>query len=238
LKTVLVAGAAGGIGSSVVDALLRCAEVRVIATSRTEERLAELRGAVDPASQSRLLTIRGNAGDFAGAEEIVAHVRALGGADAAVASLGRGFWSSGPTVELAPHEWRAVLDEMLTSHFAFARAAIPLLRERPESLYLALGGGAAFQPVAGAGLMSVAAAGQLMLTRVLASEASDASPQVLELIVNGPANTRESRDIADAKWITDNEIGTVVAELVLRGTTDWPALRTNGPLIIMDETRK
>jgi NAD(P)-dependent dehydrogenase (short-subunit alcohol dehydrogenase family) len=235
VKTVIVAGAAGGIGRGIVGALLGSGEVRVIATSRTEERLAELRAGFDSQAQSRMLTIRGDAGNFASAEDIVAQVRALGGADAAIASLGRGFWSSGPILDLAPGEWRSVLDEMLTSHFAFARAAIPLLRERAGSTYLALGGGAAYAPVPGAGLMSIAAAGQLMLTRVLAAESSGTGPRILELVVNGPANTPESRNVAGAKWMTDGDIGTVAADLVLRGSTSWPSLRTNGPLLIMDE---
>jgi NAD(P)-dependent dehydrogenase (short-subunit alcohol dehydrogenase family) len=235
MKTVLVAGGAGAIGRAIVRALLESGEARVIATSRTQERLVALRAGFAAESLTRLITLAGDAGDFAGAGDLVARVRALGGADAAVASLGRGFWSGGPTLELAPHEWHSVLDEMLTSHFAFARAAIPLLRERAGSLYLSLGGGAAYRPVPNAGLMSIAAAGQLMLTRVLAAEADRDSPRIVELVVNGPANTPESRREAQANWITDTEIGAAVRDLVLRGASTWPAIRRNGPLLVMDE---
>ena len=225
MTSVLVAGAAGGIGEGVVRALLRRAGVRVFATSRDPARLDALTAGLDADVRSRVTPIAGNAGDFAGATQIAEQIASLGGADAAVASLGRGDWTSGPTLALAPAEWTAVLDEMLTAHFAFARAIVPLLAVRSGSVYLSLGGGAAFAPMPNAGLMSVAAAGQAMLTRVLARERGDAPPRIIELVVNGAITTRAERD----------DVGEVVAELVLHGATTWTALRVDGALLTMDE---
>jgi NAD(P)-dependent dehydrogenase (short-subunit alcohol dehydrogenase family) len=231
---VLVSGAAGGIGEGIVRALLG-GGAAVVATSRSEERLAELRERIVPELRPALTGIAGDAGDFAGAAEIVARVEALGGANAAVAILGRGWWTSGPLLEIAPGEWKAILDEMLTSHFAFARAAIPMLARRTGSLYLSIGGGAAFEPVPDAGLVSIAAAGQVMLSRVLAREIGAAAPRIVELVVDGPVNTRESRPFAKPNWICDADVGRVVTELVLHGVTSWESVRASGPLIVMKE---
>jgi NAD(P)-dependent dehydrogenase (short-subunit alcohol dehydrogenase family) len=238
VKTILVAGAAGGIGESIVSAILQNADTQVFATSRSDERLETVRGRLNPALRSRLTPIVGDAGDFAGAAQIATQVAEFGGADAAVAILGRGWWTSGPLLELAPGDWKSVLDEMLTAHFAFARAVVPLLATRPGSLYLSIGGGAAFAPVRDAGLMSIAAAGQLMLTRVLAREIGANPPRVLELVINGPVNTRESQSFADPAWITADDVGRVVADLVLTGATKWPTVRTDGLAIVMEPSRR
>jgi len=237
VKTILVAGAAGGIGASVVAALLSDAETHVVATARSDERLDALRESLDPEVRQRVTPLAGDAGDFAGAARLAERVATLGGTDAAVAILGRGLWTSGPLLELEPDAWKSVLDEMLTSHFAFARAVVPLLATRADSLYLSIGGGAAFGPVPEAGLMSIAAAGQLMLTRVLAREAK-MKPRVLELVINGPVNTPETRTSADPAWITADDVGRVVAQLVLHGATTWPGIRTDGPSIVMEPARR
>jgi NAD(P)-dependent dehydrogenase (short-subunit alcohol dehydrogenase family) len=237
LKTVLVSGAAGGVGEGIVRALLDGGQARVIATSRSAGRLAELLARLDPQLRSFVTPIVADAGDFIGAATIAERVASLGGVDAAVAILGRGWWTNGPLLDLSPQTWTSILNEMLTAHFAFARAVIPLLATRAKSVYLSIGGGAAFEPVLDAGLVSIAAAGQLMLTRTLAGEHQAASPRICELVVNGPVNTRESRHFAQPNWMTASDVGRVVAEIIFCGQTTWSETRTTGPLLIMSELR-
>jgi NAD(P)-dependent dehydrogenase (short-subunit alcohol dehydrogenase family) len=235
VTTVLVAGAASGIGESIVRSLLGGGAAKVFATSRTRERLDALCARLEPEAQARFAPIVGDAGDFAGAQRIADHIAAGGGIDAAIAVLGRGWWTGGPLLDMTPEGWHAIVHEMLTSHFSFARAIVPMLAARPESVYLSLGGGAAFAPMPDAGLVSIAAAGQVMLTRVLARECGPKPPRILELVINGPVNTPESRSFAQPHWITGDDAGNVVAEIVLRGTTTWPATSVNGPVIVMNE---
>jgi NAD(P)-dependent dehydrogenase (short-subunit alcohol dehydrogenase family) len=234
MKAVLVAGAAGGIGEAVVRELLAGSGTIVFGTSRSAQRLAELAARLAPDHRSRFTPIAEDAGDFAGASKVAQQIEALGGVDAAVAILGRGWWTGGPLLDAPPEVWRSILGEMLTAHFAFARALIPMLSSRSGSLYLSVGGGAAFAPMRDAGLVSIAAAGQLMLTRVLACERGPALPRILELVIDGPVDTRESREIAGPAWIRDDDVARVVRELILHGATSWSPKRTDGPLIVMN----
>jgi 3-oxoacyl-[acyl-carrier protein] reductase len=235
MKTVLVAGAAGGVGGGIVRALLAAGDVNVIAVSRKSERLGALRTNLDAITLKRLVPLVGDASDFGGALALVEAAWDLGAVDAAVAVLGRGFWSSGPLLALAPDEWTAVLNEMLTSHFAFARAVVPRLAARPASLFLSIGGGAAFEPMLDAGLMSIAAAGQAMLTRVLARELQTSGVTIRELVVNGALRTRQSHAFAEPGWMTADDVGSVAAELVRTGATTWPNTRVRGPLVVMEQ---
>ncbi len=231
MKSVLVSGAGSAIGGSLVRTLLARGNVKVFATSRSDERLAELRKAVPPEQRASFVAIVGDAGDFSGASTIAAQIETLGGIDCAVAIFGRGAWTSGRLVDLSPDEWRAVLDEMLTAHFAFARALFPILSRRPASLYVSLGGGAAFEPMPDAGLMSIAAAGQLMLTRILDRERSSRDPRVIELVVNAAVESTESQD---ASRISADDVARVLEEIVFNGKTTRSNVETNGSLVLMN----
>ncbi len=189
IRTVVVAGAAGGVGAAIVRALLAEGELHVVATSRDPRRLAALEQWVG-APAGRLTTIAGDAGDPHGAAAIAERVRAeLGPPAVAIASLGAGWWEGPPLLETDPAAWDAVMREMLTTHFVFARTFVPELLRAPGGLYLGIGGGAAFHPMPGASIVSVAAAGQLMLTRALATELRGADVRIAELAINGPVHT-------------------------------------------------
>ncbi|HEX3551201.1 MAG TPA: SDR family NAD(P)-dependent oxidoreductase [Candidatus Elarobacter sp.] len=232
---VLVAGGAGGVGEGIVRALLASTDARVVVTSRDPARLALLESRLEDAiARGRLVGIVGNAGDPRGAEAIAQRVRDdVGAIDVAIPSLG-GWWEGGPLLGVDLATWEAVMSEMLHTHFVFARTFVPELERRPGGWYLAIGGGAAFFPVPNSAIVSVAAAGQAMLTRALADETAGRAVRITELIVNGPVRTRDSEPIAGPDWITADEVGGVVAELVRTGGTTWPALRERGPLLIMD----
>lgn len=241
----MVAGAAGGVGEGIVRALLADDELRVVATSRDPGRLALLEQRVAGADRDgapertgvagRLVTIAGDAGDPDGAAAIAKRVRdEFGPLAVAIASLGAGWWEGPPLLETDPAAWDNVMREMLTTHFVFARTFVPELLRAPGGLYLGIGGGAAFHPMPGASIVSVAAAAQLMMTRALATELRGADVRIAELAVNGPIHTRESAEFADATWITADDVGAVVAELVRDGRTTWPLARVEGPVVVMD----
>jgi NAD(P)-dependent dehydrogenase (short-subunit alcohol dehydrogenase family) len=214
-----------------VRTLLGRGDVKVFATSRSHERLEGLRTGLPRERRASLVTIVEDAGDFSGASALAERIETLGGIDCAVAIFGRGDWTSGPLLALSPNEWRPVLDEMLTAHFAFARAMFPILSRKPRSLYLSLGGGAAFEPMPEGGLMSIAAAGQMMLTRVLDRERDSDNPKVIELVVNAAVSSAESHDRAR---ISADDVARVLEEIVFRGETAWSNVETNGPIVQMN----
>jgi NAD(P)-dependent dehydrogenase (short-subunit alcohol dehydrogenase family) len=235
MRNVLVAGGAGGVGEGVVRALLATDDLRVIVTSRREERLAQLRGYLGVlADPQRLIGIAGNAGEPRAAKMIADRIRAeFGGLDVAIASLG-GWWQGGPLLDVDPTTWEAVRTEMLDTHVAFAQAFIPEILRQPGGLYLGIGGGAALFPVPNASIVSIAAAAQLMLTRALAAELADRDIRILELVVNGPVRTREWETVAQPHWITADEVGTVIAELIREDATHWPLQRRHGAILVMN----
>jgi len=88
--------------------------------------------------------------------------------------------------------------------------------------------------VPNASIVSIAAAAQLMLTRALAAELADREIRILELVVNGPVRTREWEAAAQPDWITADDVGTVVAELVDDGETRWAVERPHGGILVMN----
>lgn len=234
MRNVLVAGGAGGVGEGIVRALLAEDDLRVIVTSRHAARLAQLRDYLgDAADAARLIGIVGNAGEPRDAAQIAAQIRAEYGAlDVAIPSLG-GWWT-GALLDVDPVTWESVRTEMLDTHVAFALVFVPELLRAPGGRYIGIGGGAAFAPVAGSSLVSIAAAAQLMLTRALAAELAGREVDVVELVVNGPVRTREWESIAQPDWITAGEVGEVVADLAQGRAPRRPLQRRHGALLVMD----
>jgi NAD(P)-dependent dehydrogenase (short-subunit alcohol dehydrogenase family) len=233
MASVLVGGGAGGVGEAIVRFLLRAGHA-VIVPSRSEaklERLGErLRGDV---SLENLTTIVTNIGEIEGAEVLRDQlVRDLGRIDVAIASLG-GWWEGAPLTEIPVEAWDEVMNEMLRTHFVFARTFIPMLQAQGGGRYIGIGGGAAYVPIPGAAPVCMAAAAQLMMTRALRAEIADPAIDILELVIDGPVRTRDSEEIARPGWIELDEIGPIALDLAERGRTRDPRAQTDGPIVTM-----
>jgi len=123
---------------------------------------------------------------------------------------------------------------MVRTHYVFAHVFMPVLLAQPGGgRYIGIGGGAAYHPIHRSGLVSIAAAAQLMLTRALRLEIDDPAVDVLELVVDGPVRTRDSEHLAGPNWIAADDVGALVVELVANGRTSDPATRTSGPIVRM-----
>jgi NAD(P)-dependent dehydrogenase (short-subunit alcohol dehydrogenase family) len=233
MKQVLVAGGTGGVGEGIVRALLDAGEL-VVVPSRGTAKLDRLRSDVEKAGlpSKHLVTFEAQLGTAEGAlaaREWLA--REVGRIDALVPSLG-GWWE-GSLLDATPAVWDTVMHEMLRTHYVFAHVFIPVLQAQGAGRYIGIGGGAAYHPVRGSSLVSIAAAAQIMLTRALRQEVDDPAIEILELIVDGPVRTRDSEHLAQAGWITAGEVGRIVTELVAHGRTSDPATTASGPLLRM-----
>lgn len=208
-RVALVAGGTGAVGEGVVSAFLRSGAT-VVVPSRSPQRLRDLSARLeDPAN---LVALEGDAGSFAGAENVRDRAFAETGrpVDAVVASLG-GWWQGPNLVDVDAETWRRVLDNNLTSHLALARAFLPVLGERAGTSYQMITGDAADVPVAGASLVSVAAAGLLAMFRSFVLELQD-RPVRMNVLYLGPLVTRD-RPKGPREWLTAHEVGAHAAYL-------------------------
>ena len=229
MKRVLVAGGTGGVGEGIVRALLARGHAAIV-PSRSAAKLADLREQVGMRDERdrRLVTFVGHVGDVEGAEAVRDYtVAEFGHIDAVIASLG-GWWAGETLTEMASASWDGVMNEMLRIHYVFARTFVPVLRAQGGGRYIGIGGDAADIPIPLSGPVCMAAAAQLMMTRVLRLETPEPTVDILELLVEGPVHTRHNDESAAPGWITSEAIGSVAVELVETGRTSDPATTHHG----------
>lgn len=230
-RTVVVCGGAGEVGEGIVASLLH-AGARVAVPSRRSGRLEAL--------EQRLIDAGAPIGgfvpvlgDLSADEQSAARLgedvlRVAGPPDLVVAALGG--WESGAALADTPLiEWERTVYDNLRSHQLAINVFVPMLRGRPGAGYVMINGAAARYPVPGSGVVSIAAAGQLMASQVLAAEESGTGLQV-ESYVLGPIGTRSRDEIAP--WMaTAQQIGEVIATRAARRLRDpTPA----GPVTVLE----
>jgi NAD(P)-dependent dehydrogenase (short-subunit alcohol dehydrogenase family) len=217
-RSYLVAGGAGVAGECVTRALLdRGATVAV--PSRSPARLDRLRSGLDPAVFPRLHGVPGDLGDPTGVVGVRDRVVAeIGPLDGVVASLGA-WWEGAPLTEVPYEVWQRILHDNLTTHFLVAQTFLPLLRDRPDAVYIALSGIAALRPIPLSGPISVTDIAQTMLLRVFAAELDDEPVRIHEVAILTPVVTRHwaEEDPVEPGWLTGEQVGSYVAEVVAPG---------------------
>lgn len=210
-KRCLVAGGAGEVGEGIVRVFLRHGAT-VLVPSRSVRKLDELRQRLGGPGPDRLVGLDGDLGTPAGAQRIRdAALQRDGRLDAVVAAIGS-WWSGPRLVELPLDAWHRVLDERLTTHFVCASTFVPVLAKNPGSAYTLLNGGAAEAPIPGSGVVSIAGAAQIMLTRVLAAESLGTGVRINTLLVATPIRTR-SHAQGEPGWLSADEVGEYAAWL-------------------------
>lgn len=117
-----------------------------------------------------------------------------------------------PLLNWDPDELSTMLGRNLLPHFNSAKAFLPAMS--PGSTFLGIGGGTADYLIPGIYSMSLAQAAQRMMYRALAKEISSAGVRVRELIVRSMVNGHSSRSWAKPEWLTEDEIGTRVVDIV------------------------
>ncbi|RKE38635.1 NADP-dependent 3-hydroxy acid dehydrogenase YdfG [Paraburkholderia sp. BL23I1N1] len=199
-RAVIVAGGAGAVGEGIVRAF-RKAGYAVVIPSRSAKRLEALHAAVGDG----LDLVETDLSDPAAAREFATNAAARhGGIEVVVAALG-GWSHTGRLLDASAEVWNRVLEDGLTSHMRTAQALAPLVATT-RGVYLLINGGAAEQPVPDYGPVSITAAAQAMLMRVLDQELATSGARSLTLLVDSIVATR-SREHPKAQWITADEVG-------------------------------
>lgn len=205
-RRFLVAGGTGDLGSAIVSVLLSRG-VQVFVPARSAAKGERLRREV---LGEQLVIVEGDIGTVQGAVNVADQLKAHGPLDGVVASLG-GWWQGPPLLEVDPVDWDAIIAGNLTTHFAAARAFTPLLGE--GGAYVQILGAAAEYPVPGSGLVSVTAAGVAMMGKVIAAEQAAPGVHFRQIMIASIVATR-SRDVIDPAWVTAEEVGRIVADVM------------------------
>jgi NAD(P)-dependent dehydrogenase (short-subunit alcohol dehydrogenase family) len=230
-RTAVVCGGAGEVGEGIVSSLLH-AGARVAVPSRRSGRLETLeRRLVDAGVPTGgFVPILG---DLSADEDSAARLgedvlRVAGPPDLVVAALGG--WDSGAALaDTTLADWERTVYDNLRSHQLAINVFVPMLRRRPGAGYVMINGAAARYPVPGSGVVSIAAAGELMASQVLAAEESGSGLQV-ESYVLGPVGTRSRDEVAP--WMTTAaQVGEVIATRAARRLRD-PA--PAGPVTVLE----
>jgi NAD(P)-dependent dehydrogenase (short-subunit alcohol dehydrogenase family) len=212
-KSILVAGAAGGIGEGVTLALLR-AGAHVIATSRDQSRLDKLDQYAKAAGSGRLIPheIDVSQPDSAAVRRALAERH--GRLDGAVITIGNwGPPGRAGILDTSDETWAQMIADNLTSHFRALRALTPLLD--PAGALVHLSGFSAEIPYPYAALVGATNAAKKSLVRSLTAELGSRGPRIYELII-GPIRTRPRAAIgADSPdWFSAEQLGHHIADLI------------------------
>ncbi len=213
-KVAVVAGGTGSVGEGIVHSFLNDGATVVVPT-RSEgkrDRLAEYVG--EPLAE-RLVCIPA----FVGEEESVGRLRTqvisrFERVDIAVATIGD--WYYGYSLHHMPFaDWQRVLNDNLNTHFLFMRAFLSLFHQQKHGTYIMLNGGASEIVAPEAGVISIVAAAQKMMAKVLDVEARGTAVRVYSIVAFNPLKTRVRDAQVVDEWLSAEEVGTYMCRLAV-----------------------
>jgi 3-oxoacyl-[acyl-carrier protein] reductase len=224
-KVVLVTGSSRGIGAAVArQAAAEGARVAVhfrTGASEADRVVADARAAGSEGARSFQADIR----DGDAAERLVGQVvEAFGRLDGLVNNAGMD--QRGPTLELAPDEWDAVIATNLTAGFRTMRAAIPVMLEQGSGSIVNVASRLGQMGIAETAAYSAAKAGLIGLTRSLAREFSSRGirinavapgvtiTEMTTALVDSDEGKRRLRDMALGRFGTADEVAVAVVFLL------------------------
>jgi 3-oxoacyl-[acyl-carrier protein] reductase len=127
-KSAVVTGGTKGIGLGIAEALLR-AGVNVCLSARHEEEVEQAVGKLNKVGEARAVGMVCDVRDYEQVRALIQHaVQEFGGLDILVNNAGIGIFA--PVEELAPEDFRAVLETNLFGVFYCCHEAIPEMKKR------------------------------------------------------------------------------------------------------------
>lgn len=210
-RIAMVAGGSGGIGEAIVFALIN-RDYRVYVPNRPGDQSGRLREYVGEDADIHFIEA-----DLSVAEEVDAMrdtiVEREGRIDAVVVSVGSYYY--GHRMHRMPMaDWHRVVSDNLTTHFNLQRAFVGRLRDQNAGTYLVLTGPEAETIHPDEQVMSIMAAGQRMMARVIAHEAFDSLVRVYSITARTSIKTRSRAAQANPDWIPALDLASYVAGLI------------------------
>lgn len=198
LRTALVGGGAGGIGSAVAAALLETGH-RVVLAGRTKSTLAETASGLGDHADY----IACDLADHSAAAGAVAEIhRRYGALDVVVANAGGP--APGRVLEITGDQWHRDLDLLVLGPLALMRAALPAMADGGFGRVVVLGSTAVRQPQAQLASSSVLRSAAMSAAKLAAGEYADRGVTVNCVAVGAtltPRRLEVVRSRADAAGI-------------------------------------
>jgi NAD(P)-dependent dehydrogenase (short-subunit alcohol dehydrogenase family) len=193
-RSVLVAGATGGLGGAVVEAFVG-AGAKVTAVARKVEGLP---------SRDRLRWFAADLTTAGGAEAAVTAAVEHGRKLDVLAHVLGGFAGGSPVFETSDEVWDRMMTLNLRAAFLTVRAAMPRMLDNGYGRIVAVGSRAGVDAVPGLSAYSVSKAGLNALIRTVAEEGKDngvTANVVLPSVIDTATNRESMADADFDRWV-------------------------------------
>ncbi|MFW6066708.1 MAG: SDR family NAD(P)-dependent oxidoreductase [Myxococcota bacterium] len=223
-KRIVVTGATGGLGPSVVEAVLACG-ARVLAVARLRTKLDELRASLE--HHERLDVAECDATEPAGVEALFDAADARGGVDGVVSAVGAFAYS--PVTDLEDDALMRLVQCNLTASALIVRGALRRMVPRGGGRIVLVAADRAVRPAPGFAVYGAAKAGVVHLAEAAAEEVHGAGVRIHALlpgIIDTPANRAAMPDADPTGWVRPAEIARAAVWLL-----SGEASAVNGALV-------
>ena len=211
-QVVVFGGGTGSVSEGMVRTLLE-EGARVVVPCRSAEKRQRLEKYVADLQGAELLCLDANVGDEASVQAFRNDLRSrVDRIDLGIACLGG--WYYGYSLHRMPFaDWQRVLLNNLTTHFLFMRAILSLMHDQNHGTYVMINGGASEVIAPESGMISIVAAAQRMMTRVLAEEARGKDVRVYSVVAFDAVKTRDRRGEVLDEWLSPEDVAHYVTDL-------------------------
>jgi NAD(P)-dependent dehydrogenase (short-subunit alcohol dehydrogenase family) len=165
-RVVVITGAAGGIGSALVDRFLANRDT-VIATGRNQKSLEKLRD--ERSAGEKLILVNCDISKEEECQRLASVVREKAGRVDVLVNCA-GFFPVTAFDDLSIDEWRQIIDINLTGVFLMTKAMLPLMKGRGWGRIVNIGSGSVYEGVPAQTHYVSAKAGVVGLSKCLARE--------------------------------------------------------------------
>lgn len=197
-RTVLLTGAAGGLGSAFAKALVASGR-RVVLVDRNPEKLAALAAQLGPATHPILLDISDAAAVDALPSKVPAEFQPI---DVLINNAGHDIGGRTPFAEGSPDDWTAIIETNLIGLMRVTRAILPDMVARNHGHILNISSINAVRIVPDMTAYSTSKAGVHMFTQTLRGELAETAIRVTEF---QPGLTRTGIIITRYRGDTEKE---------------------------------
>ena len=228
---VLITGASGALGRSVVSRFLAAGDP-VLAVGRDESGLGELTALAPSAALS---VRRADLADSAQVARLFADAEAASGPPRAVVHLAGGF-RYGRLADTTDDDWRFLLGVNLETTFRVLREAARAFARARAGALVAVASPAGLEGAAGVGAYAATKAAVLRLVESLARELAPEGARanaVLPGTMDTPANRAAMPDADPRSWVTTDAVAEVVYFLTTPAAAaiNGAAIRVPGPTL-------